>query len=414
MIVFFFRCSPTIAEIVFGIALLFALSYQSHWKEDLPPPPRFPPDQAKHYRDDKLEEENTKWACASRPVLFMRWPDRVHRPNQSDLWFDRLVYIHHDGNYDYIIKHYSDFQTDSSYKNMSDMSVTLNGVIFEHDRILTAYNPFRQIIKFAFKRHFTHVCALKERLLNDSNDDGMTRFRTTPYKISCARQVVPLEETYDMPENLWHGRSHAKKFIKQHSPLHDLMVIRIEGYIQNMMTDNYSFDYLKSRIGDFILHGPAMTYLAKKDDLMGSEFKFAMMGHIFRDGTDREEYLDIKFSNVSLVGARDNHEHKEALKRMRDTYVGYYTQSDNVLVDCDEWIPRDWGYFICVLNKKGLRRLASGAALYSRGLLFGIGSFTLFKGNHSILVFTDVRPYESLITHNETGPCTTTDQFGKT
>lgn len=391
------------------MTVLFSGSYQNkdqYYQELEPTPPRRdPPNQAKQNTEHKKLEELDRWACTDRDyhsddgsaqnILYMRWPDRIsnatHRyENQSDLWFDRLVYIHHEGRYDYVIYNYTSYPLPADRKPkgkpMKDLSVTVNGIIFDDDRILTSYNPFRRIIRFAFKRHFTHVCVLYERSMKIKYDDSTVRFRTRAYQIACARQVVPLKESTDVPPNLWHGRVNKAAYIRQHSPLHDLLVIRTHGFIINMTKDNYDFDHFLNQ-REMYYHGPQKTILAKKNDIMAADFKFAMTGHIF--------------------GANDKR------KVRRDTYVGYFNGSDHALADCDEWIPREWGMFICVLNKRRLPRLASGAALYSRKLLFGIGSFTLYKGNSSIIVFTDVRPYESLINDSENGPCTTNDQFGK-
>lgn len=68
---------------------------------------------------------------------------------------------------------------------------------------------------------------------------------------------------------------------------------------------------------------------------------------------------------------------------------------EEVLLDCDDYIPRDWGRFICISNLRNATGIQSGAPLIHRGLVYGIGSFALEKGDEKILVFTDVRDYIS-------------------
>ncbi|CAF4906820.1 unnamed protein product [Pieris macdunnoughi] len=66
------------------------------------------------------------------------------------------------------------------------------------------------------------------------------------------------------------------------------------------------------------------------------------------------------------------------------------------LLDCDEWFPRDWGHFICIDNEENLPGVPSGGPLFhiDHGkTLFGVGCFSLRKGNESILVFTNLKLY---------------------
>ncbi|CAH2092593.1 unnamed protein product [Euphydryas editha] len=83
---------------------------------------------------------------------------------------------------------------------------------------------------------------------------------------------------------------------------------------------------------------------------------------------------------------------------IEDNNVLEYTYFEAVPVDCDEWIPREWGRFICLLDETGLAGLASGAPLFwfvsPNWIKFcGIGSFSLKKDKDHILVFTDLVPY---------------------
>ncbi|CAG4964526.1 unnamed protein product [Colias eurytheme] len=71
------------------------------------------------------------------------------------------------------------------------------------------------------------------------------------------------------------------------------------------------------------------------------------------------------------------------------------------LVDCDEWMPREWGHFICVTDDDDLRRIPSGGPLIldkKPPIIYGIASFSLKKGNETILVFTNLKKYRNGLT----------------
>lgn len=82
---------------------------------------------------------------------------------------------------------------------------------------------------------------------------------------------------------------------------------------------------------------------------------------------------------------------EDHVNRMNDLEIEIY--DDQVLVDCDEYIPRDWGRFICISNLSNATGVQSGSPLFQRSLIYGIGCFALEKGQDKIFVFTDVRDY---------------------
>lgn len=82
---------------------------------------------------------------------------------------------------------------------------------------------------------------------------------------------------------------------------------------------------------------------------------------------------------------------EEHVTTMNDLEVEMH--SDAVLVDCDDYIPRDWGRFICIANLNNASGVQSGSPLYQRSLIYGIGCFAVEKGQDKIFVFTDVRQY---------------------
>lgn len=84
---------------------------------------------------------------------------------------------------------------------------------------------------------------------------------------------------------------------------------------------------------------------------------------------------------------------EDHVKRMNVMEVDIY--DEDVLLDCDDYIPRDWGRFICINNVNNSTGIQSGAPLMHRGMIYGIGCFAIEKGEEKVLVFTDVRDYVS-------------------
>lgn len=303
------------------------------------------------------------WRCVllsgGKRWLYMRAADHITGEHPNDLWFDRLLYVHHEGKYDRINR--------KQNETLEDLSVTLNGVIISDTLVLTSLNPFRNIIRFLFKRYFTTACALNKRRYG-SFVNNKPYYLVDYYKIVCARPVIPLRDS-ETEINMWNG---FEGYEKLHTPLHDLIVFRIHKPFENLLTkNNYpTTDSWRNRAPmDWLDVGPIMTYLAKEGDILGKNMKFGMLGD--------------KLSTKMII--------------RRNLYARTFEPDEKVITNCDAWIPRQWGWFICLDNVDNLKRLASGAMLYSDDKLFGVGSFALFKGNRSVLVFTDVRYYWRLI-----------------
>lgn len=75
-----------------------------------------------------------------------------------------------------------------------------------------------------------------------------------------------------------------------------------------------------------------------------------------------------------------------------NTQLQVYRAPITDLLDCDEWVSREWGCFVCIANKEGLAGVPLGGPLFLNDVVQGIGGFTLEKNNESILVFTFI-PY---------------------
>ena len=271
-----------------------------------------------------------------RPIIYV---DDLADP---DLYFDRIVGLY----------------TEIANK-FNPISI---GVMISSDRILTSYNPFRFIIKDKKKVHRLYSYIIygrwlaHRRYIDYRNDTIYYTDRVWIYnhrrdQVNCGRQIQPLPDE-EIEDDLWHGTD------RRNCPLHDLLVFRInrEVPVSTWTTAMHTMEtYKKNEIFKFNVF---VTDLAKPGDVMENEFKYCESS------------------------------------RTRQLQVTRY-EAEDAVVDCKKWLPREWGHFICIMNKK--KEVHSGAMLFSGEKLFGIGCFTLFRGQNSILVFTDVRPYRDLI-----------------
>lgn len=80
----------------------------------------------------------------------------------------------------------------------------------------------------------------------------------------------------------------------------------------------------------------------------------------------------------------------------RNNSILEVTSLSGFIVDCDEYLPRNWGLFICISDDDGLHAVPSGGPLFhedDRSVVYGIGCFHWKRGNDSILVFTNLKAY---------------------
>lgn len=268
---------------------------------------------------------------------------------KKDLFFDRYVFL---------TLAIPNFMGDNrKYYNIA------TGVLISNDMVLTAYNPFRNLTKSAEIISKIYVCFMTVRQV----DSSYTSYDYNCATVACGRQVIPLKEE-TLSDDYWHGPD------KKHSPLHDLMVLKLDDVL-DIWTPEKDYTYEERHSAQHILMktsqtaGPLLTKIATADDIMTMPIKFASLG----------------FKSIPSVR---NNGILEAVE---------YHDSDNVTVDCQDWLPVDWGYFICLWNDPDFSGFVAGAMLFSNKTLYGVGSFTLWRGKDSILVFTDVRPYNELI-----------------
>lgn len=140
-----------------------------------------------------------------------------------------------------------------------------------------------------------------------------------------------------------------------HCPVHDLFVLHCParwGYFgPEAVNATYRMAY--------------STYLARPHHgLFSSKFKMIAFGYVDQDHVEKMDQLEL------------DHYHDPDMR-----------------VECDDYIPREWGRFICIISRWYVVGLQSGAPLTHQGLVYGIASFTLQKGDETILVFTDIRGY---------------------
>uniref|UniRef100_A0A2A4IRU6 Uncharacterized protein n=1 Tax=Heliothis virescens TaxID=7102 RepID=A0A2A4IRU6_HELVI len=237
----------------------------------------------------------------------------------------------------------------------SEKTLLVPAILFSPNLLLTAYNPFRDIID---KPEVTNKLAA-------AFVSGYSYLKTNNVHISkivCGRQIVHMPD--DKVEH-WHGTD------KKHSPVHDLIVLRVdEEFINTAFTNlfHHDGDIYNNKEGRGYL-GPMRTHFADVHEKFGVNAMIYSLG--YKTKKEMTDYNKIRPFLIKSV--------------------------EKSLVNCEEWMPRPWGYFICFNNTDNHYGLGSGAMLFSKYKLFGVGSFLLFRQTKSILVFTDIRPYRKLL-----------------
>ena len=236
----------------------------------------------------------------------------------------------------------------------TEKTVIATGVLLDNSRILTSYKPFRELINEP--KYTNNIVAV----LVTAAVDHIVVLRIA--NVVCGRQVtyVPADEN-----NTWFNMI----------PVHDLMVLRMEEEIGNAeLSSKFEIKFPNNNEfnweGDLENHNNALiSFPALPKDALRGRLWICSLG--FRNEEEKQDYDKIVTS--------------------------IYEEEDLVLVDCAEWLPRLWGFYICIRNIHNFSGLGSGASLFTQRKLFGIGSFAMFKNDTGILVFTDVRYYVDLI-----------------
>ena len=238
------------------------------------------------------------------------------------------------------------------------------GVLISHNQVLTSYNPFRTIVenKTMWDKLLVSTCYGRQRYAA-TGGYGYFFYRQ---KVTCGRQVQFLPDE-EIPNILWHGTD------RRNCPLHDLIVFRILANItfSTESIKEYTPKKYPEKANTTIKPGLFKTNLANSSHSLGANFK---VGAVLLSG--KEDEFKIPFYRVRMIE---------------------YEPDDDAVVHCDVWLPKEWGYFICILNKDNYPVLGAGALLVSENKVFGVAGFVMFRGEKSIFVFTDVRPYYDLI-----------------
>lgn len=229
------------------------------------------------------------------------------------------------------------------------------GAILDKNRLLTSYNPFKKYIKDRSMINEISV-QLTYGVIKTSENTFCNHLYGT-HELWSGRQVTytPDEE---IPDKSWHGREADK-----HSPLHDLMVLRVKP----------NFDH--------------STPFSNKQE---HEIKLGTYDNVFTMNIAEAGYeleYPLRYAQLSTD--------KGFSKRSIETYN--FVSSDDVVMNCDNYIPKYFGIFICLKNIHQIQTLVSSAILVSNQTVVGIGSFMYVRGDINFLVFTDVRPYQELI-----------------
>lgn len=273
---------------------------------------------------------------------FKAAPFRLVDVTTKELFFDRAVYFTLD---------VFNFTGDGrEYKTVA------TGVLISSDRVLTSYNAFRNLTKTGELLNLIYLCYVTTRMVKAPY---RTFYEYECSNISCARPLVPMEDE-ELIEEQWHGPD------KKHSPVHDLLVARLDAPVE-LWQPEVELPYHERYTPEIIAQepklkaGPLLTELIGRDEKLNEPIRYVSVGL-----TNKKHYI------LEMSG---------------------YNEIEN-MVNCEEWLLRSWGHFFCLTNDDvRFNGFASGALLFADRKLIGIGSFSLWRGKDSILVFTDIRPY---------------------
>lgn len=243
-----------------------------------------------------------------------------------------------------------------------DQTYITTGAFISSTRIVTAFNPFK---KFLLNQNVvSKTLVLSVHYFHHKERYGDSLVAPRAETIQCGREILPLPDDADV--------FYVDKE-KTISPLHDIMVFRLQYPLAYMpwSFNNSFFDFDMYWL-TYKSNRPCAVVAGPYDDEMRRDFPvFFIVGLGFINSTE------IKFNN-------------------KMHFVELFINPVDFL-DCNNWIPREWGYFICIRNFIGLEALPSGSLLLSELHLYGVGSFMLTRNREEILVFTDLRPYRSRI-----------------
>lgn len=208
------------------------------------------------------------------------------------------------------------------------------GIITSNSQVLTSANPLQDYLSKGARSKITvHV-------INEAYNES------TKHKVDCI--TTPF---FKDRKGFWIGHGTDGK----HSPLHDLVVINLESTLN---VTRYNLPTERRKPFKIMMASPNTTNMNLHKGCIFAGFGYIDKQHLY-------ESVDLEVDFIHT----------------------------NVLEDCDEWIPREWGLFICISIDQEYMGLQSGSPLIHNNRLYGIGSFALKKMNRTIFVFTDVRPY---------------------
>lgn len=238
---------------------------------------------------------------------------------------------------------FNDYNLDCTVGITIDNKPVSIGVFITNQTIITSANPLNEYL--------------------DSPERILVYIINHSYKVSLPRRVKSVAGNQSFRKQSWVTVGYKKK---SHTTIHDIALINLVPK-----------DGIKEYLHNFYLPQP-------------ERIRIPFPVNIWELDNDKT-YLHRSGWVIAGFGYVDQ-------KHIEENYILEYNYFDATLVDCDEWIPREWGRFLCLLDETGLAGLASGAPLFwymrRNWIKFcGIGSFSLKKDKYHILVFTDLIPY---------------------
>lgn len=207
------------------------------------------------------------------------------------------------------------------------------GVFFDINLLITSANALEPYKDYLYK--------LKVHAITGGY------FNSTAFDVSCVMTPYILGR-----ENFW--KSTGKD--GRHSTVHDLLIVFVQS-------------------GQYCLAPEAVNASARH----------AFSVYLARP-SDRITRYDFQIPGFGFID-------KDHVNRMNELEVEVFGHKEMALVDCDDYVPEEWGRFICLRNLNNVVGVQSGSPLLQNGLIYGIGSFSIENGEDKILVFTDLRDY---------------------
>lgn len=102
------------------------------------------------------------------------------------------------------------------------------------------------------------------------------------------------------------------------------------------------------------------------------------------------KYYTFMHDKAILLHGSGFRSREHVLSNYKIMYGIVYTEN---IRNCEQFIPKYWGKFICVINHHPYFGIQNGAGMYTKGYLIGLGCYEITINNDKVFCFTDLRYY---------------------